>query len=123
MIADLADHYKIRAILASLLPVSDYHKDTDPNYERTAARPPATIRALNDWIKSFCAKRNLTYLDYYSQMVDGAGFLKAELSDDGLHPNPAGYRVMAPMVLTAIDRLAKPSAPQPEKKKRRFFGN
>ncbi len=122
-IADLADYYKIRIILASVLPVSDYHKDSDPNYERTPARPPATIRQLNDWIKRFCATRKLTCLDYYSALQDASGFLKAELSDDGLHPNSAGYRVMAPLALAAIEKSARPEAQTPEPpKKHRLFG-
>jgi lysophospholipase L1-like esterase len=54
-------------------------------------------------------------------MMDGGGFLMRDLADDGLHPNAKGYRVMAPVVLEAIDRTVsapKPAAPQP--KKRRF---
>jgi len=120
-IADLGDYYKIKVILCSLLPVSDYHKDANPNYERTRTRPPATIRALNDWIKSFCAKRNLIYLDYYSKLVDGSGYMKADLSDDGLHPNSGGYRLMAPVVLEAINKLSAPT-PVVEQKRRRLFG-
>jgi len=120
MIADLADYYKVKVILCSLLPVSDYHKDADPNYERTRTRPVATILALNDWIKGFCAKRNLTYLDYYPKLVDSSGFLKADLADDGLHPNSAGYRLMAPLVLEAINKI---SAPVPQQlKKHGLFG-
>jgi lysophospholipase L1-like esterase len=121
MIADLADYYKVKVILCSLLPVSDYHKDADPSYERTRSRPIATILALNDWIKGFCAKRNLIYLDYYPKLVDGSGFFKADLADDGLHPNGAGYRVMAPLVLEAVNKLSAP-VPQPQQKKHGLFG-
>jgi acyl-CoA thioesterase I len=35
-------------------------------------------------------------------MVDDKGFLKKDLADDGLHPNPAGYKIMAPLADTAI---------------------
>jgi lysophospholipase L1-like esterase len=121
MIADLADAYKIKTILASVLPVSDYHKDVNPNYEMTRARPPASIRALNDWIKTFCGKRNLTYLDYYSDMVDASGQLKAELADDGLHPNSMGYRIMAPVAQAVIERVVRTEPPK--QKKRKLFGN
>jgi len=37
-------------------------------------------------------------------MVDDKGFLKKELADDGLHPNPAGYKVMAPLAQGAIEK-------------------
>ncbi len=42
------------------------------------------------------------YLDYFSAMVDERGLLKKELSEDGLHPNSAGYAVMASLAEQAI---------------------
>ena len=121
-IAELADYYKIKVVLCSVLPVSDYHKDADPNYERTRTRPLATIRALNDWIKSFCARRNLIYLDYYSKLVDSSGLLKADLADDGLHPNSAGYRLMAPLVLEVASHIGTPAPQPPQPKRHGLFG-
>lgn len=109
MIADLAQVHGIKPLFASLLPVSDYHKDTDPQYEQSRRRPPATIRALNQWLERFCKERNFIYVDYYSKMIDSAGMLEASLSDDGLHPNAKGYRVMAPIALEAIERALKPA--------------
>ena len=120
MIADLADFRGIKVILASVLPVSDYHQDADANFARTHLRPPGTIKSLNSWIQSFCAQRQFQYLDYYSAMVDPNGFLPADMSDDGLHPNSKGYRVMAPLALKALDATLKPTA-QPQPKKRRLF--
>ena len=35
-------------------------------------------------------------------MVDGKGMFRAELTDDGLHPNAAGYEVMGPLAEKAI---------------------
>jgi len=122
MIAELATYYKIKVLFASVLPVSDYHQDVDPSYQRTRTRPLATIRALNDWLKTYCAKRNLVYLDYYSKLTDNSGFLKAGLADDGLHPNSAGYRLMAPVALEAINKLTAAGAPAPEQKKHKLFG-
>jgi lysophospholipase L1-like esterase len=121
-IGELANFHQIKVIFASVLPVSDYHKDVNPNYEMTKTRPPATIRALNDWLKSFCARRDFTYLDYYSQMVDSSGYLKADLADDGLHPNGTGYRIMAPLALAAVDKVLTVE-PTPKQKKSRLFGN
>ena len=120
MMAELAQAHKIRVILSSVLPVSDYSKAANPQYERTRFRPPALIRQLNDWMKTYCASNGFTYLDYYSEMEDKAGFLKAQLADDGLHPNAAGYRVMAPLATSAIragDKSAQ--AAQPGRKKKR----
>jgi lysophospholipase L1-like esterase len=55
-------------------------------------------------------------VDYYSALVDKAGFLQADLADDGLHPNSKGYRLMAPIALAAIDNVTK-SDVKPVKKK------
>ena len=106
MIADLAQAHQIVPIFASVLPVSDYHMDQNPTRERTRLRPLESIRTLNAWIEKFCRDRNYVYADYYTAVVDGAGQLGAELGDDGLHPNGAGYRLMAPVALAAIDKAA-----------------
>jgi lysophospholipase L1-like esterase len=63
---------------------------------------------MNRWNQSICRERNYLYVDYFSEMVDRQGFLKAELADDGLHPNAAGYRIMAPVALAAIDKTLAP---------------
>ncbi len=119
MIAELAAYHQIRPLFASILPVSDYHKNVNPQFAMTLRRPPSTILTLNNWLKQFCAQRGYTYVDYYSAMVDSAGFLQADLADDGLHPNGKGYRVMAPIALNAIDRAL--GSQQPRKKKGKLF--
>jgi hypothetical protein len=49
--------------------------------------------------------------------------MKADLADDGLHPNSKGYRIMAPLALEAIDKTLKQSVPltQPPTRKRRLL--
>jgi lysophospholipase L1-like esterase len=100
--ADLAHTYRIRVVLSSVLPVSDYEVRDGKSLLQTSKRPPEKIKALNQWLNKYCADHRLTYLDYYSAMVDEKGFLKSELSSDGLHPNLKGYAVMAPLVEKAI---------------------
>jgi lysophospholipase L1-like esterase len=113
MLADLATATRVKVIFASVLPVSDAHKDADPSYERTPSHPPLYIRALNDWLKSFCAQRGYVFLDYYPALVDDQGQLGADLSDDGLHPNPKGYRVMAPLLTAAVNKAVGTPPPPP----------
>ena len=36
-------------------------------------------------------------------MLDDKGALKQELTYDGLHPNDAGYEVMVPLALKAVE--------------------
>jgi lysophospholipase L1-like esterase len=122
MIADLAAAYRVKVIIASVLPVSDYHRDKNPAVEMTVARPPVFIRALNEWLEKLCSLRGYTYLNYYAAMVDNAGQLQADLSDDGLHPNAKGYRVMAPLAAAAIDKALGGPAPEEQQGKPRKRG-
>ena len=118
MIADLAEFHKIKPLFASVLPISDYHKNVNPGFERHIQRPPAVILDLNRWLKSFCERRGFRYVDYYAALADKAGFLQADLADDGLHPNAQGYRLMAPLALEAIEAALKPPPPAGGKKRR-----
>lgn len=106
--AELARANGIRVVIASLLPVSDYAKNKDGvQIVQTVRRPPAQILALNQWIRQYVADNGLTYLDYYSATVDDKGFLKAEVSSDGLHPNAKGYELMKPLAEKAIAEALK----------------
>ena len=99
--AELARAHQIRVVFASLLPVNNYTEDAKESF---ALRPRERILALNSWLKEYCAKNGFVYLDYFSTMVDEKGMLKRDLSDEGLHPNASGYKVMAPLAQKAIAR-------------------
>ena len=103
---DLAKEHGVKPIFASVLPVSDYHKDTDPRHEMTKTHSPDEIAQVNRWLKDYCAREKFVYIDYYSVMADYKKQMQADLSDDGLHPNARGYRVMSPIALEAIGRVA-----------------
>jgi lysophospholipase L1-like esterase len=100
---ELAQANGIRVVLASVLPISDYEKNKDgQQIIRTKQRPPEQIIALNEWIKKYATTHGGIYLDYFAAMADDKGFLKEELTEDGLHPNQKGYDVMAPLADKAI---------------------
>ena len=102
-IAELARLHNIKVIYSSVLPVHQY---TERASDMFTQRPPEKILALNRWLKDYSsdATHGCTYLDYFSAMVDDKGYMKKELADDGLHPNPAGYKVMAPLAEAAIQK-------------------
>jgi lysophospholipase L1-like esterase len=99
--AELARMHHIRVVFSSLLPVNNYTEDAKESF---ALRPRERILALNTWLKDYCAKNRLVYLDYFSALVDNKGMLKRDLSDEGLHPNASGYKIMAPLAEKAIAR-------------------
>ena len=85
----------IRVVLSSVLPVYDYPW-------KPGLTPAPKIVALNEWIKRYAASVGETYLDYHSAMKDARDGLPSTLAADGVHPNEAGYRIMAPLAEAAI---------------------
>jgi lysophospholipase L1-like esterase len=101
--AELAKAHGIRVVLASVTPVSDGVTSPEgAHFVQAEKRPRGKILVLNEWIKKYAAANGHVYLDYFSATVDDKGFLKTELTFDGLHPNAQGYAVMAPLAEKAI---------------------
>jgi lysophospholipase L1-like esterase len=100
-LAELARAHNLRVIFSSVLPVHNY---TPKSQDFFAQRPMERILALNKWLKDYCAANDLIYLDYLPAMIDDKGLLKRDLADDGLHPNKAGFAIMAPMAEKAIEK-------------------
>jgi lysophospholipase L1-like esterase len=97
--AELARANHIRLVFSSVLPVHNY---TPKSQDFFAQRSPEKILALNRWLKDYCSANSVTYLDYFPSMVDDKGLLKRDLAEDGLHPNHAGFKIMAPLAEAAI---------------------
>jgi lysophospholipase L1-like esterase len=95
--ADLARANGIHVIISSILPTRDFpwHKGLEP---------ASKVRLLNDWLKGYCVNHSITYLDYYVAMAADDGGMKPGISKDGVHPNAAGYAIMAPLAQAAIDK-------------------
>lgn len=89
----------IKVVLATILPVCG---------KKIKNRPPAKISEINAWIKDFCDRTGVIYLDYYSAMVGSDGFMRQDLADDCLHPNALGYEIMAPLAEKAIQQALQP---------------
>lgn len=93
--AQLAKANAIKTILCSVMPAYDFPWNP-------GSMPAEKIVALNKLIRNYAEKNGIIYLDYYSSVVDSRKGLKAEYSEDGVHPNVAGYKVMEPLAETAI---------------------
>jgi lysophospholipase L1-like esterase len=95
--AELARANRIRVVLCSVLPAFDYPW-------KPGLQPAGKIVALNGMIKEYADANGFVYLDYFAAMVDDRQGLKAAYTYDGVHPNEAGYRVMAPLAEAAIKK-------------------
>ena len=102
--AELARTNGITVVLSSVLPAADFRW-------HHGLEPAPKIAALNSRIRQYASDHHLVYVDYYAAMVDGQGGLRAELSEDGVHPTLAGYRVMEPLVSSAIATALQSATP------------
>ncbi|MBK7981719.1 MAG: SGNH/GDSL hydrolase family protein [Ignavibacteriae bacterium] len=94
---DIAKANGIKVILSSILPAFDYPWKPGVN-------PNEKIPALNKMIKDYADQNDVIYLDYFSAMTDERNGLPIELSEDGVHPNVDGYKIMEPLVEEAIEK-------------------
>ncbi|SHI73357.1 Lysophospholipase L1 [Arenibacter nanhaiticus] len=95
--AELAKANGIKVVLSSVLPVFDY--PWKPGLE-----PVEKIAKLNRYLKNYSEENNMVYLDYFSALVDDCNGLPKKYSEDGVHPNIEGYKIMAPLAQKAIDK-------------------
>jgi lysophospholipase L1-like esterase len=99
---ELARAHGIRVILASIPPADHF-----PWRPGLATAP--RIAQMNVWLRDYAARTGAVYADYWNALHDGDAF-RADLTYDGVHPNAAGYAVMAPVADAAIRAaLARPA--------------
>ena len=92
---EIARSNNIKVLLCSVLPAYDYPW-------RPGKEPNIKIPELNKMIKEYAKEANVTYVDYFSAMVNDKNGMKKALTKDGVHPTAAGYDVMQPIIEKAI---------------------
>ncbi len=90
----LANH--IMVVLASVPPTVDFPW-------RPGLNPAPRIRRINQWIESYARQAGVRYVDYWRILATTNGAMKANLSEDGVHPSTEGYREMQPLAQAAIE--------------------
>lgn len=94
--AELAQTNHIKVVISAVLPVEDYPW-------RPGLEPASKIIALNLLLRKYALDHDHVFVDYHQAMVNEKKGLLAELTYDGVHPNRAGYLVMAKLVEVAIE--------------------
>ena len=87
----------IRVVLSSVPPALDFPW-------RPGLDPAPRIASLNALIRSYAERAGIVYLDYHTAMAGERGAMRPDLTYDGVHPNAAGYAVMAPLAEAAVKR-------------------
>lgn len=98
--AQLARANNIRVVISSVLPAYDFPW-------RPGMQPAQKVIELNAMLNAYATKNNMVYLDYFTAMKDDRNGLPSSLSYDGVHPNPAGYKIMAALAEKAISAALK----------------
>lgn len=93
--AELAKVHNIEVVLCAVLPVFNYPW-------QIRLEPAEKIIELNHRIENYANTHGIVYADFFTPMVDEQNGLKAAYTNDGVHPTPAGYKVMAPITEEAI---------------------
>jgi lysophospholipase L1-like esterase len=93
--AEIARANGIRVVLCSVLPVADYPW-------KRGLEPAEKIVALNAWIRAYAERTGGVYADFHTAMSDEHHGMRDGISRDGVHPNDAGYAIMAPIIERAI---------------------
>ncbi|HET9018711.1 MAG TPA: GDSL-type esterase/lipase family protein [Acetobacteraceae bacterium] len=93
---ELAQARHIRVLLGSIPPAVSFWWTPHPY------RPAAQIRRLNGWLRRYARARGAGFVDYYAALATPAGAFRRDLSNDGVHPNRAGYRVMTALLRRAL---------------------
>ena len=96
--AELAKTSQIKVILCSVLPAFDFPW-------ATGLQPAEKVSNLNKMIEKYANANGHLYLNYYSAVVDERKGLKAVYSEDGVHPNKAGYEVLNLLAEKAIEKV------------------
>lgn len=94
---DIAQVNHIKVVLASILPISVRSWQPD-------LRPAQRLIHLNERLSALATARGVQFIDYFAVLKDSADGLNADLGNDGVHPNRAGYALMQPMAMRAIEQ-------------------
>lgn len=93
-IVELSKAALIALIIGSILPVNRYPWSPD-------LVPENSIRNLNAWLRDTARSNDATFVDYYRAFTISSRYMPDRLTNDGVHPNIDGYRVMTPLLVSA----------------------
>jgi lysophospholipase L1-like esterase len=95
---ELANANHIKVILCAVLPAFDFPW-------RPSQEPAYKIIALNRLLTDYANLNGIPFIDYHTAMSDDQKGLPLAYSNDGVHPNKAGYEIMGPLVENAIQAI------------------
>jgi len=97
---DIAKANNIKVILCSCMPSAYFF------WKPTMTGQMEKIRHLNNELKAYAKQNKIPYVDYFETMqsADGTKF-DPRYTEDGCHPNRAGYAVMENLLMPVINKV------------------
>ncbi len=89
--AELAQANHIAVVLSSITPTDHYPW-------KPGIAPAEDIHTINEWLRKYAAEHHCVYVDYFAALAGPQGTMAKELSGDGVHPTPAGFAIMRPLM-------------------------
>jgi lysophospholipase L1-like esterase len=103
---ELAKAHEIAVILGSIPPAAVFSW-------RPEMKPAPRIAELNAWLRNYASQERVEFIDYHAALAGSAGELRADLGNDGVHPNRKGYALMRKLVQVKLSgALASTAQPQ-----------
>lgn len=95
---ELARVNNISVVVASVLPVSSIY------WRPSVIQAQEKIISLNASLKLLAEQYGLVYLDYHTVLRNSNNGLDKDMAEDGVHPTPACYKIMAALAEEAIEK-------------------
>jgi lysophospholipase L1-like esterase len=95
---ELAQAHHVAVFVAKMTPVCDCYRPL------TGLRTVERIRELNTLLETMCKEHHWTLIDLWTPLAGPDGLMQKSLTVDGVHPNDAGYALLAPVVEKALGR-------------------
>lgn len=92
---ELARVNKIKPVLCSILPAYNFRW-------RPELTPAEDVRQFNEMLKEYARKAHIRYVDFYSSLVDERGGIDSKYSEETVHPNLEGYKIMESILMDSI---------------------
>lgn len=93
---ELAEAHHIRVVLGEMTPVCDCVRPL------TGLRTASRIHELNRLLAELCRRKHWILLPFHAPLADANDHMNPELTLDGVHPNDAGYALLAPVIEAAL---------------------
>lgn len=93
----LATEHKIKVILCSVLPVTEYYWNKKiQSFEK--------IKYINDFLAQISTDKNLLHVDFYEEFSRNH-LINPQYSSDGVHPNKEGYEIISTIFVSRSSQI------------------